>query len=104
MSHWDSIAAGTEQAQKANCEMSGYEVAAAGAPDFAGHLPETSAVPQGSGAPASLARACWAEQVQQPEALVVQEATVSPSVVRSVWSEFQALVLPLRDGHGFAGH
>lgn len=53
---------------------------AGGAPDFAGHLPEMDAVPQGSGAPASLAQECWAEQVQQPEALVVQEATVSLEV------------------------
>lgn len=74
------LAAVREQVQKANCEMSGYEVAAGGAPDFVGHLPETDAVPQGSGAPASLARECWAEQVQQPEALAVQEATVSLEV------------------------
>lgn len=53
MSRWDSVAAGKEQVQKANCEMSGYGAAAGGAPDFVGHLPETDAVPQGSGAPAS---------------------------------------------------
>lgn len=84
--------------------MSGYEAAAGGAPDFAGHLPERDAVPQGSGAPASLAQECWAEQVQQPEALVAQEAVVSPLVVQLVWSEPQMLVLPPRDGHGFVGH
>lgn len=76
MSRWDSavtlmvapVAAGREQDQKANCEMSGYEVAAGGAPDFVGHWPEMNAVPQGSGAPASLVQECWAEQGQQLEA------------------------------------
>lgn len=60
--------------------MSGYEVVAGGAPGFPGHLPEMDEMPQGSGAPASLAQECWAEQVQQPEASVVQEAMVSLEV------------------------
>lgn len=112
MARWDSavtltvapVAAGREQDQKANCEMSGSEVAAGGAPDLVGHLPEMDVVPQGSGAPASSAQECWAEQGQQPEASVAQEAMVSPLVVQLACSDFQVLVLPPRDGHGFVGH
>lgn len=78
--HFYLLAAGREQVQKANCEMSGYEEAAGGAPGSAGHLPEMDAVPEGSGAPASSAQECWAAQVQQPEASGVQEAAVSLQV------------------------
>lgn len=66
-----------EQIQKANCEMIGCEEVVVGVPDSVGHLSERDVMPQVSEAPASLARAVaeWqAEQVQQPEALVVQEA------------------------------
>lgn len=74
------LAAGRGRVQKANCETSGYEAAAGGAPGSAGLLPEMDAVPQGSGAPASSAQECWAEQVQQPEASGAQEAAVSLQV------------------------
>lgn len=72
-----------EQIQKANCEMIGYEEVVVGVPDFVGHLSEMDVMPQVWEAPASLAQVVaewWAEQVQQPEALVVQEATVSLQV------------------------
>lgn len=77
------LAAVKEQIQKANCEMIGYEEAVGGVPDFVGHLSEMDVMPQVSEAPASLAQvvAEWrAEQVQQPEALVVQEAMASLQV------------------------
>lgn len=77
------LAAVKEEIRKANCEMIGCEEAVVGVPDFVGHLSEMDVMPQVSEAPASLAQAVaewWAEQVQQPEALVVQEAMVSLQV------------------------
>lgn len=78
-----------------------------GVPDFVGHLTEMDVMSQVSEVPASSAQAVaewWAEWVQQPEALVVQEALVSPLVVQLVWFEFQGLVFPQTDGHGFVVH
>ena len=78
-----------EQIQKANCEMIGYEEAVVGVPDFVGHLSEMDAMPQVSEVPAFSAQAVaewWAEQVQQSEALVVQEAMVSLQVYLQCFS------------------
>lgn len=83
------LAAVKEWNQKANCEMIGYEEVVVGLPNFVGHLSEMDAMPQVSEAPASLAQVVaegWVEQVQQPEALVVQEATVSLASIFAVSS------------------
>lgn len=78
------LAAVKEQIQKANFEMIGYEEVVVEVPDFVGHLSEVDVTTQVSEAPAFLAQEVsewsWAEQVQQPEALVVQEAMVSLQV------------------------
>lgn len=88
-SFFNLLAAVKEQIQKANCEMIGYEEVVVGVPDFVGHLSEMDVMPQVSEAPASSAQVVaewWTEQVQQPEALVVQEATVSLQVYLQCFS------------------
>lgn len=69
--------------------MIGYEEVVVGVPDFVEHLSEMDVMPQVSEAPASSAQVVaewWTEQVQQPEALVVQEATVSLQVYLQCFS------------------
>lgn len=79
--------------------MIGYEEVVVGVPDFVGHLSEMDVMPQVSEAPASSAQVVaewWTEQVQQPEALVVQEATVSLQVYLQCFSLSRIVIEILR--------
>lgn len=72
-----------EQIQKAKCGMIGYEEVVVGAvPDLVGHLSEVDVMPRVSKALASLAQVVAESRAgqEQPEALVVQEATGSLQV------------------------
>lgn len=77
------LAAVKEQIQKAKCGMIGYEEVVVGAvPDLVGHLSEVDVMPRVSKALASLAQVVAESRAgqEQPEALVVQEATGSLQV------------------------